>query len=114
MTLVDNNKRCIRNAKSNSAFFNDPYDMEIIERRLAARYDTEPLLTFTIPQSHLDNLIALEEKFFKHVAETGARNTFALWIDHQNEERRLRDQYPAVQSAYEQYSTMLHLVKHSE
>ena len=113
LTLIDNNKRCYRNARMNTAFFTDKNDMEIVDRMRTEYYGTEPLLTITVPESRLADLIALEERFFRHVAESGAHNTFALWIDHQNEERRLRAQYPAVQAAYEQYSTMLHLVKHS-
>lgn len=115
ISLLDNNKRHARpNYNFRAEFFLDPLDMARVNSSDSIQYYTEPLLTITIPESRLEDLISLEEKFFSHVAESGARTTFSIWLDHQNEERRLRGQYPAVQAAYEQYSTMLHLVKHSK
>ena len=113
ITVVDNNKRCRRYGWTPPLYFLHQDDKDVFEdqRRM---YDTEPLLTVTIPQSRLTDLVELESKFFNHMREMGGRHMFATWTEQQREERILRETYPAVQEAYEQYSLMLHLTKHNK
>ena len=113
ITVVDNNKRCQRGGRIQPQYFlhQDDKDMFEDQRRM---YDTEPLLTVTIPQSRLTDLIELESKFFNHMREMGGRHMFAVWSEQQREERLLREQYQSVKDAYEQYSLMLHLTKHNK
>ena len=71
----------------------------------------EPLLTITIPLSKLEALSNIDSVFYNNIEDVYARQIFESWMDSQREEKYLRQQYPAVQSAYEQYSMVLHLCR---
>ena len=113
VNVIDDNKRCSRYGRAQPQYFVHQDNKDMVEA-VQRSYETEPLLTVTIPQSRLTDLIELESKFFNHMREMGGRHMFATWTEQQREERILRETYPAVQEAYEQYSLMLHLTKHNK
>jgi hypothetical protein len=73
--------------------------------------DTEPLVTLEIPLSKFNLLAAVEAKFFNNEYDIGHRKVFENMMDIHQEEKVLREQYPAVADAYSAYSTLLHLCK---
>lgn len=111
--VVDTNKRACRYRKVNIDFFrySDDYNkvdtVEIIN-------ETEPLYTVQIAESELEKIADFENMVFKHMAETGRYGMFEAMMYQKEEEQYLRDRYPAVQKAYEQYSMMLKLAKSGE
>jgi len=77
------------------------------------RYETEPLITLTIPLSKLNSISDTEAVFYNNMYEVGHRRTFEAWMAQQQEEKRLRDKYPSVKTAFEEYSTMLNMCRES-
>lgn len=70
-------------------------------------YDTEPMITIDIPLSKLEALHNLETIFYNNIDSSGQRRTFEVWMNAQEEERRLRYQFKAVDEAYKAYSALL-------
>lgn len=104
--VIDSNKRHSR--RVGYSFFQEPDDKDIITTE--HNYTTEPLLTITIPQSQLDNLMQLYEIVYNNRHIMGHNDMFQIVLDQIQEERSLRQQYPALKELHEQYSTILHLV----
>jgi hypothetical protein len=104
---VINEKRGYRKVRHNN-FFIDPKNANAIFESNDDRQDK--ILLVEIPESSLDQLINMHECFY---ARNGNKDEMAkLIIAKEVEERNLRDSYPAVQAAWEQYSMMLHLASH--
>ena len=89
--------------------FSIPDNKDYYIHQMEAEY--EPLLTITIPLSKLEALSNIDSVFYNNIEDVYARQIFESWMDSQREEKYLRQQYPAVQSAYEQYSMVLHLCR---
>lgn len=70
-------------------------------------YRSEPLLTVDIPLSKFEAIERLESIFFGNIDNIESRRVFEKWIEQQEEERRLRRQYPAVEKAYQEYTALL-------
>jgi hypothetical protein len=107
--ILDSSKRSP--VMSVNQFFVSPESKDIVHTE--PRYETEPLITLTIPLSRLQSISDTEAVFYNNRYEVGARRTFEAWMDQQQEEKRLRDKYPGVKSAFEAYSTMLNLCRES-
>jgi hypothetical protein len=107
--ILDSSKRSP--VMSVNQFFVSPKSKDIVHTE--PRYETEPLITLTIPLSRLQSISDTEAVFYNNMYEVGARRTFEAWMDQQQEEKRLRDKYPGVKSAFEAYSTMLNLCRES-
>lgn len=88
-------------------FFSDPSNADIIRNDMI-QYETEKLYTVQIPESRLQTLVEMENRFYNHRLE-GVRDMFETLMDKEREESYLRHSNPAVQKAYEQYSIMLNL-----
>lgn len=89
-------------------FFSDPERADIIRNDLED-LRTEKLYTIQIPESRLNALVELENRFYNHAHSEGVRNMFETLMDKEREETFYRNSNAAVQKAYEQYSIMLNL-----
>jgi hypothetical protein len=103
ITILDMSKRVVRN--DDPKLFVDHLDKNIFKSSIS----TEPLYTVTIPESKLSFLSKLDKTFFNNVEHMAQRRMFDAWINQQEAEKELRAKYPAVQQAYEAYSTLLSL-----
>ncbi len=108
--IVDSNKRAYRHTKANVQLFQfeNDYNKFITDRMT---FETEVLYTVEISESELDRIATFEGQVFNNMAETGHYNLFETLMQQKEEEKRLRDNYPAVKKAYEQYSLMLKLAE---
>ena len=110
VNIVDSNKRAYRHTMSNVQMFrfDDDYNKFINDR---ITFETETLYTVEIAESELDRIANFEAQVFNNMAQTGHYNLFETLMKQKQEEKRLRDNYPAVKKAYEQYSLMLKLAE---
>jgi len=111
--VLDDNKRAVRHAKINVDFFKYSDDFNKINTQNIG-YETEPLLTIEIAQSELDRIAKFEQEVFNNLVQKGHYNMFETLMEQKEEERFLKDKYPAVKKAYEHYSLMLKLAKSGE
>jgi hypothetical protein len=70
---------------------------------------TEKLLTVDIPESRLNTLVEMENRFMNFRNSDHSRDMFELLMDKEREEAHYRHTNAAVKKAYEQYSIMLNL-----
>jgi hypothetical protein len=103
ITILDSTKRVERN--DDVKLFTDHVDKNVFKSAIS----TEPLYTVTIPESKLTFLSKIDKTFFNNVEHIAQRRMFDAWINQQEAEKELRAKYPAVQQAYEAYSTLLSL-----
>jgi len=89
-------------------FFTDPERADII-RNDVIEYQTERLFTVQIPESRLNTLVELENRFYNHRNSEGMRDMFETLMDKEREEAHYRHTNEAVKKAYEQYSMLLNL-----
>ena len=88
-------------------FFTEPLNASIIRDDLDLQ--TEKLLTVEIPESRLNTLIEMENRFMNFRNSDHNRDMFEMLMDKEREESHYRHTNAAVQKAYEQYSIMLNL-----
>jgi len=113
LRIIDQNKRAHRATKINiNNFFVDPNDYNLVKTELA--YDTEPLYTVEIAKSELEKIAEFESEVFNHMRSQGHYNMFNTIMEQKEREKFLKDKYPAVKKAYEQYSLMLKLAESGE
>jgi hypothetical protein len=110
--VLDTNKRACRIRKVNHAYFTDPSDYNRVEEHL--NFDTEPLYTVEISKSELERIAEFEDQVFNHMKRYGHYDMFTILMEQKEEEKQLKEKYPAVQKAYEHYSLMLQLAKAGE
>lgn len=89
-------------------FFTEPTRADII-RNDVTEYQTEKLYTIQIPESRLNTLVEMENRFFNNSHNPGMVNMFEVLMDKEREETFYRNTNEAVKKAYEQYSLMLNL-----
>lgn len=89
-------------------FFSEPDRADIIRTDIE-EFRTEKLYTVQIPESRLQTLIELENRFYNHRQSDGMRDMFETLMDKEREEAHYRFTNEAVRKAYEQYSIMLNL-----
>lgn len=112
--LLSTSKRAHKYQKVNINYFRDPGDFNQIQSHIDLVRDTEPLYTVDIAESELERIAEFEEQVFNHASRTGHYNLFEMLIEQKEKEKFLRDKYPAVKKAYEQYSLMLKLAESGE
>jgi len=110
--VVDTNKRASRYHKVNVNFFKDPMDFNRIYEHVVC--DSEPLYTVEISESELERIADFESEVFNHMKEKGHYRMFEILMAQKEQERYLRDKYPAVKKAYEHYSLMLKIAESGE
>lgn len=111
--VVDSSKRAYRHTKANTALFrfDDDYNKFLNEH---VTFETETLYTVEISESELDRIAEFENQVFNNMKQTGHYNMFEVLMEQKERERYLRDKYPAVRKAYEQYSLMLKMAESGE
>jgi hypothetical protein len=103
--IVNDQKRFARYRRPQ--FFTEPLNASIIQDSMDMQ--TEKLLTVDIPESRLNTLIEMENRFMNFRNSDHSRDMFELLMDKEREEAHYRHTNIAVQKAYEQYSIMLNL-----
>jgi hypothetical protein len=103
--IVNDQKRFAR--YRSPRFFTDPYNASIIQDTMDMQ--TEKLLTVELPESRLNTLVEMENRFMNFRNSDHSRDMFELLMDKEREEAHYRHTNAAVQKAYEQYSIMLNL-----
>jgi hypothetical protein len=76
--------------------------------------EVEPLWTIEITESELKKIAEFESRVFNHMKQEGHYGLFEILMSQKEQEQQLRNKYPAVQKAYEQYSLMLNMAKGGE
>jgi len=112
INVLDTNKRASRYHKVNIKYFRDPMDFNRVYEDVVV--DSEPLYTVEIAESELERIATFESEVFNNMKKQGHYRMFETLMAQKEEERRLRDKYPAVQKAYEYYSLMLKLAESGE
>jgi len=111
--VVDENKRAHRITKMNTMFFTSAIDYNIADIHPVV-LETEKLYTLEISESELEKIANFESEVFNHMGMKGHYNLFETLMEQKEQEKYLREKYPAVKKAYEQYSLMLKLAKSGE
>jgi hypothetical protein len=112
--IIDDSKRAHRHTRFNTALFQYPDDYNKFLREEITRFETEKLYTIEIAESELERIARFEAEVFNHMNERGHYGIFNSIMNQKEEERYLKDKYPAVKKAYEQYSLMLNMAKSGE
>jgi uncharacterized protein YktA (UPF0223 family) len=113
INIIDTNKRAHRHTRMNTKFFQFPEDFNIMATH-AIQFETEQLYTLEIAQSELERIADFEQQVFNNAKNTGHYNLFQAIIQQKQEEKYLRERYPAVKKAYEHYSLILKLAESGE
>ncbi len=111
--VIDTNKRAYRHTLQNINLFRfaDDYNKFLNDPVV---FETETLYTVEIAESELERIAEFENRVFNNMAEKGHYNLFEALMEQKEQERYLRDVYPAVKKAYEHYSLMLKLAQSGE
>jgi hypothetical protein len=103
--IVNDQKRYARYRRPQ--FFTEPLNASIIQDSMD--FQTEKLYTVDIPESRLNTLVEMENRFMNFRNSDHSRDMFELLMDKEREEAHYRFTNEAVKKAYEQYSIMLNL-----
>jgi hypothetical protein len=103
--IVNDQKRFARYRRPQ--FFTEPLNASIIQDTMDMQ--TEKLYTVDIPESRLNTLVEMENRFMNFRNNDHSRDMFELLMDKEREEAHYRHTNAGVQKAYEQYSIMLNL-----
>lgn len=113
INVLSTSKRAHKHTRVNVKYFqfNDDYN------RFTNDYitlETEPLYTIEITESELERIAEFENQVFNNMRQQGHYNLFETLMEQKEKEKYLRDKYPAVKKAYEQYSLILKLAESGE
>jgi len=111
--VLDKNKRAHRMTKMNTKFFKfeDDYNRLIND---TVAFETEPLYTIEVAESELHRIADFEAEVFNHMESGSHYRMFEAVMEQKEQERYLKDKYPAVKKAYEHYSLILKLAESGE
>jgi len=112
INVLDTNKRASRYHKVNVKYFEDPMDFNRVYENVIV--NSEPLYTVEIAESELERIADFESEVFNNMKKQGHYRMFEVLMEQKEEEKYLKDKYPAVRKAYEQYSLMLKLAHSGE
>jgi hypothetical protein len=112
INILDTNKRAHRYQKINVNYFRNPADFNMIHQDIV--YDSEPLYTIQVAESELERIANFESEVFNNMKKQGHYQMFEVLMEQKEEERYLKDKYPAVKKAYEHYSLILKLAQSGE
>ena len=112
--VIDTNKRAYRHLPINISYFTNPNDYNFVVTDEYVRFETQPLYTVEIAESELVKVAEFESQVFNNMKETGHYRLFERLMEQKEEEKYLREKYPAVKKAFEQYSLMLKLAESGE
>jgi hypothetical protein len=77
-------------------------------------FDTEQLYTVEVRESELVKIAEFESEVFNHMRQRGHYDMFNWIMEQKEREKYLKEKYPAVKKAYEQYSLMLKMAEAGE
>lgn len=112
INIIDTNKRAHKITKMNTRYFqfDDDYNKFLKNQVM----ETERLYTVEVSESELQKIANFESQVFNNMKEQGHYALFEVLMEQKERERFLRDNYPAVKKAYEQYSLTLKLAESGE
>lgn len=111
--VIDSNKRAYKHTRANVVLFDYENDYNKFRNEYQT-FDTETLYTIEVSESELERIADFEHQVFNNMKQTGHYNLFETLMEQKEQEAHLRDTYPAVRKAYEQYSLMLKLAQSGE
>lgn len=111
--VIDSNKRAHKHTLANVNLFKFQEDYNKFDRDFVT-VETETLYTVEITESELQRIAEFEEQVFNNMKSQGHYNMFETLMEQKQQEKYLRDTYPAVKKAYEHYSLMLKLAQSGE
>lgn len=111
--VIDSNKRAYKHTRANVNLFHYETDYNKFQQEYMT-FDTETLYTVEISESELERIAEFESQVFNNMKATGHYNLFETLMEQKEQEAYLRDTYPAVRKAYEQYSLILKLAQSGE
>ena len=111
--VLDKNKRAHRYHKINMQYFRDPMDFNKVSP-VDFITDSEPLYTVEIAESELERIADFEAQVFNNMKKQGHHQMFEMLMEQKEQEKYLKNKYPAVKKAYEYYSLMLKLAESGE
>jgi DNA repair ATPase RecN len=114
INVLDTNKRAYRHTRMNTRFFQYSQDYNMMTATESLQYETERLYTVEISEGELTRIADFEAKVFNNMRDHGHYNMFETLMKQKEQERTLRDKYPAVKKAYEHYSLILKLAESGE
>jgi hypothetical protein len=107
--VLDTNKRASKYHKLNINCFKDPMDFNRVYEHVVI--DSEPLYTVEIAESELERIADFEKQVFNNMKKQGHYRMFEILMEQKEQEKFLRNKYPAVKKAYESYSLILKLAE---
>jgi hypothetical protein len=110
--VLDTNKRASKYHKVNINYFKDPMDFNRVYENIVI--DSEPLYTVEIAESELTRIADFESEVFNNMKKQGHYRMFETLMEQKEQEKYLKDKYPAVKKAYEHYSLILKLAESGE
>ena len=111
--VIDSNKRAYKHTRANVSLFNYSTDYNMFKTEYL-NFETETLYTVEISESELERIAEFESQVFNNMKNKGHYNMFETLMEQKEQEMQLKDRYPAVRKAYEQYSLMLKLAQSGE
>lgn len=109
ITIVDTQKRRSK-LSPRYAHFTIPTDASLMVE-MPIHYEEEPLYTVQITESQLRNIQEFEDQVFNNMKVHGHFNMFQAIMEQREEEKRLREEFPAAKKAFENYSLVLNFCK---
>ena len=111
--VIDSNKRAYKHTRQHTQLFAfaDSYDKFLTNQ---ISFDTETLYTVEISESEFNRIAEFEEQVFNNMKSQGHYNMFEAIMEQKEQEKYLRENYPAVKKAFEHYSLMLKLAQSGE
>ena len=94
-------------------YFRDPMDFNKVSP-VDFITDSEPLYTVEIAESELERIADFEAQVFNNMKKQGHHQMFEMLMEQKEQEKYLKNKYPAVKKAYEHYSLMLKLAESGE
>jgi hypothetical protein len=114
INIIDDNKRAHRHTCMNTKFFQYPEDYNMMTATQSLQYTTEKLYTVEISESEFTRIADFEAQVFNNMKQQGHYRMFETLMQQKEQEKYLRDKYPAVKKAYEHYSLILKLAESGE
>jgi hypothetical protein len=111
--IVDKNKRVEKVRPLQLRYFTNSMDYNEVKQDYI-HFDTEQLYTVEIRESELTKIAEFESEVFNHMRQRGHYDMFNWIMEQKEREKYLKEKYPAVKKAYEQYSLMLKMAEAGE
>ena len=112
--VVNTNKLAHKYYKINLNYFRNTGKYDSIQNHIDMVSETEPLYTIEISESELEKIAEFEISAIENLERHGHYGIFQSIMEEKEQEKYLKNKYPAVKKAYEQYTLMLKLAQSGE